>query len=214
MVRVKNPIALRPDENAFIEKTLHYISGIHGVDTSKLSLSTNTKFPTRYIVLIRGLPAMSMEDFDHVFIMNDSIRSIAIDMANETIQIDVWRAGHGARRKSLKRKLGKDTITSLYDLSSVDKRDRNCLSRMLLKLNGIDEIECQFDVQIDTSQPEHYRLNMSILDPIKILSLKNVLHECRSFCKTFEFDFPHNIIRAKCLRLAAPLTRRRLLLKR
>lgn len=210
---MKNPVALKPDENAFIEKTLHYISGIHGVVTTKLSLSTNTKFPTRYIVLIRGLPTMSMEDFDHIFLMNDRIRSISIDMSNETLQLDVWRAGY-VSRKSKKRKFEKDTITSMYDLSSVDKRDRKCLSRMLFKLNEIDDIECQFDVQIDTSQPEYYRLNMSILDPIKIQSLKNVLHECRSFCKTFEFDFPHNLIRAKCLRLAAPLTRKRLRLKR
>ena len=156
---------------------------------------------------------MSMEDFDHIFLMNDRIRSISIDMSNETLQLDVWRAGY-VSRKSNKRKFEKDTITSMYDLSSVDKRDRKCLSRMLFKLNEIDDIECQFDVQIDTSQPEYYRLNMSILDPIKIQSLKNVLHECRSFCKTFEFDFPHNLIRAKCLRLAAPLTRKRLRLKR
>ena len=152
MVRVKNPVALKPDENAFIEKTLHYISGIHGVVTTKLSLSTNTKFPTRYIVLIRGLPTMSMEDFDHIFLMNDRIRSISIDMSNETLQLDVWRAGY-VSRKSKKRKFEKDTITSMYDLSSVDKRDRKCLSRMLFKLNEIDDIECQFDIQIDTSQP-------------------------------------------------------------
>ena len=93
VVRVKKPVALQPEESAFIEKTLHYISSIHGAVANKLILSTNTKFPTRYIIMIRGLPNMSMEDFDHIRLMNENIRSIQVNMTNETIQIDVWRLG-------------------------------------------------------------------------------------------------------------------------
>jgi len=213
VVRVKKPVALQPEESAFIEKTLHYISSIHGAVANKLVLSTNTKFPTRYIILIRGLPNMSMEDFDHIRLMNENIRSIQINMTDETIQIDVWRLGQTESKKK-KRKRAKECIVSAYDLSSVDKRDRRCLGRLLMQLNTLEEIECQFDMQVDTSQPEFYRLDLSILDQIKISSLKIVLHDCRSFCRTFEFDFPHKIIRAKCLRLSAPLNRKYLRIKR
>jgi len=206
-------VALQPEESAFIEKTLHYISSIHGAVANKLVLSTNTKFPTRYIILIRGLPNMSMEDFDHIRLMNENIRSIQINMTDETIQIDVWRLGQTESKKK-KRKRAKECIVSAYDLSSVDKRDRRCLGRLLMQLNTLEEIECQFDMQVDTSQPEFYRLDLSILDQIKISSLKIVLHDCRSFCRTFEFDFPHKIIRAKCLRLSAPLNRKYLRIKR
>jgi len=213
MVRVRKPVALQPEESAFIEKTLHYISSIHGAVANKLILSTNTKFPTRYILLIRGLPNMSMEDFEQIRLMNENIRSIQVNMTDETIQIDVWRMGQGEPKKK-KRKRTNECIISAYDLSSVDNRDRKCLSRLLMQLNALEEIECQFDIQVDTSQPEFYRLDLSIFDQIKIGSLRLVLHECRSFCRTFEFDFPHKIIRAKCLRLAAPLTRRYLRIKR
>jgi hypothetical protein len=212
MVRVTKPIALQPDEQAFIEKTLHYISGIRGAVANNIVLSTNTKFPTRYIIMIRGLPLMTMDDFEHILLMNDNIRTIRIDMGAETIKLDIWRAGHSSKRRK-KRKRDKESITSAYDLSSVDRRDRRCLAQLLMRLNGLDDIECQFDLTIDTSQPEAYRLDMSIFDPITVQSLKNVLHECRSFCTTFEFDFPHKIVRAKCLRLAAPLKRRVLKLK-
>ena len=212
MFRVKKPIALKPDENAFIEKTLHYISSIDGAVATNLVLTTNTKFPTRYILLIRGLPLMTMDDFEHIRLMNDNIRTIHVDMAAETIQLDIWRAGHIPRRRK-KRKRDKEIITSAYDLTSVDKRDRKCLTQLLLRLNALDEIECQFEMIIDTSQPEFYRLDLSIFDPLSVQSLKNVLHECRSFCRAFEFDFPHKVIRAKCLRLAAPLKRRILRIK-
>ena len=39
MVRVRKPVALQPEESAFIEKTLHYISSIHGAVANKLILS-------------------------------------------------------------------------------------------------------------------------------------------------------------------------------
>lgn len=213
MVRVKKPVALKPEESAFIEKTLHYISSIHGAVANNLVLSTNTKFPTRYIILIRGLPLMTMEDFEQIRLMNENIRSIRVSMTEETVQIDVWRLGHTEQKKK-KRKRAKEAIVSAYDLSSVDKRDRKCLCRLLMQLNTLEEIECQFDIQVDTSHPEFYRLDLSIFDQVNIHSLRNVLHDCRSFCRTFEFDFPHKIIRAKCLRLAAPLKRRYLRLKR
>lgn len=212
MVRVSKPIALQSDEQAFIEKTLHYISGIRGADANNLVLSTNTKFPTRYILLIRGLPLMTMDDFEHIMLMNDNIRAIRLDMSAETIKMDIWRAGHGHKR-SKKRRRDKETITSAYDLTSVDRRDRRCLAQLLMRLNSLDDIECQFDLTIDTSQPEVYRLDMSIFDPLTVQALKRVMHDCRTFCSTFEFDFPHKVIRAKCLRLAAPLKRRRLKLK-
>lgn len=155
---------------------------------------------------------MSMEDFDHIRLMNENIRSIQVNMTDETIQIDVWRLGQSESKKK-KRKRAKECIISAYDLSSVDKRDRKCLGRLLMQLNALEEIECQFDMQVDTSQPEFYRLDLNIFDQIKIGSLRMVLHDCRSFCRTFEFDFPHKIIRAKCLRLAAPLNRRYLRIK-
>lgn len=212
MVRVTKPIALQPDEQAFVEKTLHYISGIKGAVGNNLVLSTNTKFPTRFIVMIKGLPLMSMEDFEHILLMNENIRSVRVDMAAETIQIDVWRGGQQKQRQK-KRKRREKVITSQYDLTSVDRRDRGCLAQLLSRLNALDDIECQFDMTIDTSQPECYRIELSIFDTLSIQSLRNVLHDCRSFCRAFEIDFPHKVIRATCLRLAAPLKRRILRIK-
>ncbi len=162
--------------------------------------------------MIQGLPLMSLDDFEHILLMNENIRSIRLDMATESVQIDIWRKGHSSKKRK-KRKRDKGNITSSYDLSSVDRRDRKCLAQLLIRLNTLDEIECQFDLIIDTSAPEAYRLDMSIFDPITIQSLKDVLHQCRSFCTAFEIDFPHKVIRAKCLRLAAPLKRRRLRIK-
>lgn len=213
MVQVKKPVALQSDEQSFIEKTLHYISGIRGAIKSNLVLSTNTKFPTRYIILIRGLPTMSINDFDEIKNMNENIRSIKINMAEECIVMDIWRSGKMPNRKKRKRHSEPKNITAKYDLSSVDKRDRKCLNTLLVRLNSIEELECQFDVHIDTSQPEFYALDLSIFDSLKINSILTVLHSCRSFCSDFEFDFPKKIIRAKCLRLAAPLKRKHMRLK-
>ncbi len=214
MVRVKKPVALQPEEQSFIEKTLHYISGIRGAVKTNLILSTNTRFPTRYIVLIRGLPSMTLDDFEEIRNMNANIRTMVINMAEETLRIDVWRVGKVPTKQSgRKRKRGRDQVTARYDLASVDKRDRKCLNMLLYRLNALDDIECQFNMHVDTSQPEFYQLDLAIHDALRVVSLEKVLHDCRSFCNEFVFDFPQKIIRAKCLRLAAPLKRRLLRLR-
>lgn len=212
VVRVKRPIALQPEENAFIEKTLHYISSIRGAVANKLILSTNTKYPTRYVVLIRGMPPMTLEDLQNIRDMNEKIRSIKLDMSEETIQVDVWR-GEPPKSKRKKRRRDKDVVAATYDLSSVDKRDKKCLTMFLYRLNALDDIECQFEVFIDTSNPEWYSVDLRILDNIRLAPLERLMHECRAFCVGFDFDFPRHIIKAKCLRMAAPLKRRLLKLK-
>lgn len=210
MVRVKKPVALETSETAFVEKTLHYISSIPGCDKSGLVLSTNTRFPRRFILAIRGMPAMSIEDFQNIRDTNDHIRDIFISTAEEMIRIDVWRTGKEPQRQK-KRRRPKESVVTTCDLSSVDARDRKCLRQLLLRMNAMPEIECQFEVRVDTSQPDYYKLEMQILDRVSLASLEGIVHECRAFCHDIEFDFPHKLMRVKCLKLAAPLRPRKIL---
>ena len=212
IVRVKRPVALQVSENAFIEKTLHYISSINGCVKSGLILSTNTKFPRRYILAIRGMPLMQLDDFANIRNTNDHIRDILISTNEELIRIDVWRTGKlpDVRKK---RRRSKDAVVTTCDLSSVSVGDRKCLRQLLLRINAMSEIECQFEVTVDTSLPDYYQLELNILDRVSLASLENIQHECRSFCHNIEFDFPHKVVRIQCLRLAAPLRRKKLMLQ-
>ena len=213
VVRVKRPVALQTNENAFIEKTLHYISSINGAVKSGLVLSTNTKFPTRYIIAIRGMPSMTIEDFQNIRDTNDHIRDIRISTAEEIVRIDIWRYGKKPESKK-KRKRPKESVVTSCDLGSVDEKDKKCLKQLLLRLNAMPEIECQFEVRIDTSTPEMYMLDAHVVDNMSLESLETIMHDCRSYCTNIEFDFPHKILRIHCLRIAAPLKRKKLLLKR
>ena len=65
-------------------------------------------------------------------------------------------------------------INAQYDLSSTDKRDRKCLSQMLVRLNQMDDIEMQFDMRIDSSTPEYYILDLHIMDAIRLSPLEGV----------------------------------------
>ena len=73
------------------------------------------------------------------------------------------------------------------------------------------EIECQFEVRVNTSLPEVYQLELMFLDNLSLESLEGILHESRSFCTGLEFDFPHKLVRIRCLRMAAPLRNRKTL---
>lgn len=214
IVNVSRPVALKPDESAFVEKTLHYISSIRGAIASSLTLSTNTKYPSRYIILIRGLPVISMGDFQRIRNTNDNIRSIKVNMLDSSLRIEVWRGKKSDKKKSKKRRfVDTEACRIVCDMTQVDSRDTKCLVTFLQLLSSMDNVECQFDCNIDTSNPEYYGIDLHILDSICVNDIESILHKCRSFCSEIKFDFPQKIVRAKCLRLAAPLRRRRLTLK-
>jgi len=214
IVNVSRPVALKSDESAFVEKTLHYISSIRGAIASSLTLSTNTKYPSRYIILIRGLPVISMCDFQRIRNTNDNIRSIKVNMLDSSLRIEVWRGKKSDKKKSKKRRfVDTEACRIVCDMTQVDSRDTKCLVTFLQLLSSMDNVECQFDCNIDTSNPEYYGIDLHILDSICVNDIESILHKCRSFCSEIKFDFPQKIVRAKCLRLAAPLRRRRLTLK-
>jgi len=221
MVNINKPVALHAEEQAFIEKTLHYISSIRGAVKSDLVLSTNTSYPKRYVVIIRGLPVMSLKDLKNILDMNDLIRTITISMEDGCVRIDVWRKNKKVQNRKRRRQhhFKNSSVSSCrWDLSSVDPKDRQCLNIFLNRLSMMDGIECQFDISIDTSEIDVYNVDFQITDSLQYKALDNILHECRTFLQKFEFNFPKRIVRAKCLRIAAPLyseqnKRRRLTLK-
>ena len=214
VVNVTRQVALKPEETAFVEKTLHYISSIHGAVPSSLTLSTNTKYPSRYIILIRGLPVITLSDFQRIRNMNENIRFMKVNLLDSSLRIEVWRGPAVKKKKSKKRRLvGTEACRIVCDMTQVDSRDTKCLVTLLQLLSSMDNVECQFDCKVDTSNPEYYGLDLHILDAICVKDVESILHKCRSFCSEIKFDFPQKIICAKCLRLAAPLRRKRLTLK-
>lgn len=210
-------MALQPDEQSFVEKTLLYISGIRGAAKTELELSTNTRYPTRYVLVVRGVPVMTLEDVRNICDMNTRIRSVSVNMTDETLCIDVWRAGRqpAAGKKRKRSRTEQFRALHTWDLGSVDKADRRCLDMFLQRVNTMPNIECQFDVNVDTSRPDRYFLDMHILDTVFVHDLERVMYECRSVCTGIQFDFPRRVIRANCMRIAAPITlkRRKLVLR-
>jgi len=216
LVKVSGPVALKPDETAFVEKTLHYISGIRGAVQTNLTLSTNTKYPSRYIVMIQGLPTVVMSDFATIRNTNGRIRNILVNMVEASIRVDVWRGSVKKNRiqKRIKKRNRQKSRRIACDMSNVEQRDQKCILTLLQYLSNMQNVECQFTAIVDTSNPEFYNIHLHIVDSICIQEIETIMHNCRSFCVGIEFDFPHKVVRAKCLRLAAPLRRRRLTLKK
>lgn len=209
-MKVAGPVALKPEESAFVEKTLHYISGIRGAVKTNLTLSTNTKYPSRYIVLVRGLPIVVMSDFITIQNTNERIRQILVNMVDASLLVDVWRGKAPSPSRPRKRRRS-EAQRFVCDMSNVEIRDQKCLFTLLQYFNNMHNVECQFTATIDTSCPEFYSVNLHIMDSICIQEVETILHKCRSFCVGIAFDFPHSLVRLQCLRLGAPLRRRRLL---
>ena len=210
---VKGGIALDVSEQAFVEKTLQYISSIEGCVETDLNLRTNTKYPSRYIILISGLPKITLHDFIQISTTNGNIREITVNVAEGTVKIDVWRQNKNKSTKKKKRKRETSLVKSDVDLSNVDKTDHKCLKTLVESFAKQKNVQTQFVTRVDTSDPEIYSISMHIMDSLSIRDIVNIQHQSRTYCREIIFHFPRKRIEAKCLHLAAPIRRRMLTIK-
>jgi len=210
---VKGGIALDVSEQAFVEKTLQYISSIEGCVETDLNLRTNTKYPSRYIILISGLPKTTLHDFIQISTTNNNIREITVNVAEGTVKIDVWRKNKNKSTKKKKRKREQTLVKTELDLTNVDKRDHKCLQALVESFAKLKNVQTQFVTRVDTSDPEIYSISMHIMDSLSIRDIVNIQHQSRTYCREIIFNFPQKRIEAKCLHLSAPIRRRMLTIK-
>jgi hypothetical protein len=210
---VKGGIALDVSEQAFVEKTLQYISSINGCVETDLNLRTNTKYPSRFIIMISGLPKITLHDFIQISTTNGNIREITVNVAEGTVKIDVWRQNKNKSTKKKKRKRETSLVKTDVDLSNVDKTDHKCLQTLVESFSKLKKIQTQFVTRVDTSDPEIYSIEMHIFDSLSIRDIVNIQHQSRTYCREIIFNFPQKQIEAKCLHLAAPIRRRMLTIK-
>jgi len=210
---VKGGIALDVSEQAFVEKTLQYISSINGCVETDLNLRTNTKYPSRFIILISGLPKITLHEFIQISTTNNNIREITINVAEGTVKFDVWRQNKNKNRKKKKRKRETNVVKTELDLSTVNKRDHKCLQTLVQSFAKQKNVQTQFVTSVDTSDPEIYSIEMHIFDNLSIRDIVNIQHQSRTYCREIIFNFPRKRIEAKCLHLAAPVRRKMLTIK-
>jgi len=210
---VKGGIALDVSEQAFVEKTLQYISSINGCVETDLNLRTNTKYPSRFIIMISGLPKITLHDFIQISTTNGNIREITVNVAEGTVKIDVWRQNKNKSTKKKKRKRETSLVKTDVDLSNVDKTDHKCLQTLVESFSKLKKIQTQFVTRVDTSDPEIYSIEMHIFDSLSIRDIVNIQHQSRTYCREIILNFPQKQIEAKCLHLAAPIRRRMLTIK-
>ena len=152
----------------------------------------------------------TLNDFESILDRNLKIRDRSTGLGEECIELDVWRTQAPSQKKRKRYYMYDDVIpTGLWDLGSVDARDKPCFEKLLGKISTMKELECQFDIDVHTTEAHAYLVDMHILDRVKFKKLKAIVHECRSFCKNIIVDFAHKVIRLECLRMTAPLLERR-----
>jgi hypothetical protein len=205
---VKGGIALDVSEQAFVEKTLQYVSSIEGCVETDLNLRTNTKYPSRYIILISGLPKITLHDFIQISTTNGNIREITVNVAEGTVKIDVWRQNKNKNTKKKKRKRESTLVKTELNLTNVDKRDHKCLQTLIQSFAKLKNVQTQFVTRVDTSDPEIYSISMHIMDSLSIRDIVDIQHKSRTYCREIIFYFPQKRIEAKCLHLSAPIRRR------
>jgi hypothetical protein len=190
-LELANQPTVEQEDRNFIAKVIEHIRTLPG-DTEKLKVQTNTKFPSRYVLMLTNLPAMKYEDFITIQTLAPRLRNISVSLKDKYIKIDMWK--NGAAQKKTKRKFHAAT-TRKWNLKTIPKTDKNMLERILDGLTSMPSLPCQFHVDVESKPPNYYYLNVITNDIMAMKELIDFKHTHRAFVKEIDFLFPSNTIR-------------------
>ncbi len=185
---VSQPTVEELDRN-FIRKTLQYIQTLPGAQKDKLLVQTNTKLPSRYILMISNLPVMAMHDFNTITTLAPRLRAMTISLKDNWLKIDMWK--QGAQTRVLKRKITQPSNRT-WNLKSITSTDRLMLVTLLDGISNLPSFPCQFHVDITNVPPDNYTIDIISNDVIDISDLVTFKQLSRAFLKDIQFNFSGN----------------------
>lgn len=201
---VSQPTVEEVDRN-FIRKTIEYVQTLPGANKDRIKVQTNTTFPSRYVLMLCNLPAISIADFDSIKTLAPHLRDISISLKDDWLKIDVWKQGarptDSNQRK--KRKYEDGISTREWNLATIGSQDQKMLTRILDDISNLPTFPCQFHVDVKNEPPDHYFIDIISNDIIQLSQLEEFKNTFRAFVKNIVFNFSSNSLRLEIERASA-----------
>ena len=196
---VTQPTVEQEDRN-FIQKVINHVQSMPGATREDLQVQTNTGFPSRYVLMLKNLPAISFKDFETIKTLAPRLRKLMISLKGNWLKVDMWK--NGAKQKKMKRKHASAT-KRIWNLKSINVNDKPMLERILNGMSNLPSLPCQFHVTVRAQPPNYYYIDITSNDQLNIEEMALFKHEFRAFVKEITFNFPQNNMRLKIEKASA-----------
>lgn len=197
-------ISMEHEDSSFIEKSVSYLGSLEGARKSEMTVMTNSRLPTRFLFTVAELPKVSLRDLQHIDGMTSFLRSVSIDLDQQTLRFDVWKKKGKTSRKrdrSPSPVAVMDTEINGIDMSSLHEEDKRVAVRIINAVKTMPSVVCQFHVTSSMAPPSSYILQMKMKDVLEYKRIKNFQHAFRAFVEDINFNFPEKTFDVKIKRL-------------
>ena len=201
-VQLKKHRGLHDNDSRFVEEVIKVVTSLDGSSSMKLKLFT--KFPTRYTIILCNPPKMTLDDMNQILMMNAKITELKVDLNASELKIESIKHNEEVKRKR-KRSFGVEDvdIPSDYDLTMVDKKDRQHIEGIMQNVLGMTTME--FSSEIKPS-PSYYDLELKDIEAVNIERIGEIVQRYRAFITDTVFDYPQKTLTMKIRRNDTPIT--------
>lgn len=201
-------VNMEREDSLFIEKMVAFLHSLEGAQKSKMSVMTNTRLPTRFMCVVSNLPPINMRELEHIAALTNNLKSIKMDLQQSKMTLEVFKT-HATKRKKRARSPSPTSgfpfhTSDEWDLTAIHAEDQNTARRVIQAVGSMPEIECQFQVSVESKPPTYYELSLKIRDILDYGVFRAFRREFRAFVGKIIFDFPQKVVRITIKRMHAP----------
>lgn len=201
-------VNMEREDRLYIEKVVAFLHSLEGAQKSKMSVMTNTRLPTRFMCVVNNLPPITMRELEHISALTNNLKSMHIDLQQSKLTLEAWKT-HANKRKKRARSPSPTSgfmfkSSEDWDLSAIHIEDRNTAKRVIEAIGNMPQLDCQFQVTVESKPPTCYELNLKIRDVMSYAVFRAFHREFRAFVGKIIFDFPQKVVRVTVKRMHAP----------
>lgn len=201
-VQLNKHNGLHDSDSRFVEEVIKVVTSLDGSSSMKLKLFS--KFPTRYTIILCNPPKMTLDDMNQILMMNAKITELKVDLNASELKIESIKHNEEVKRKR-KRSFGVDDvdIPSEYDLTMVDKKDRQHIEGIIQNILSMTTMEFSSDIK---PSPSYYDLELKDIESVNIERIDEIVQRYRAFITDTVFDYPQKTLTMKIRRNDTPIT--------
>lgn len=201
-VSFKKHKGLHDNDSRFVEEVIKVVSSLDGASSMKLKLFT--KFPSRYTIILCEPPKMSLNDMNQIFMMNEKIIQIKVDLQASELRIEAFKHNEEMKKKRKRHdEYDEMDVPSEYDFSMVDSKDRKHIEGILSSIIGITSIEFNSEIK---SFASYYEMDITDIEDLNVECINDIVQKYRAFITETAFDYPAKQLQFKIRRNDTPIT--------
>lgn len=171
---------LHESDIKFVQKFCQFLHSISG----KINVSIEDRFPTRFSILVKSPPELSIKDIKQIDMMSNSIKSVVFNLENDQLKIETMK--NGQKKPKRPREIEEAYVPHDYDFKDVDKNDLKHVKSIFAYLVALTEKE--FTVNIEKRTLD-YKIVIVDLESFQMKDVIQIHEKFSAFLSNWKINF-------------------------